>query len=410
MHAACYCFRRIRGVSFYLVPFRLTQPQPKKNRCCHARPAYEAFIPVPWVGGLVLSSGARLYPSDLSWIDKLSWTGATPSMYWNPFPSAQGLYNVMVNCFCPSSPSYTSGSEGRFREPPLCVDLDGTLIASDTLADSFCLMVRQNPLTALLALFWLLHGWPRLKDEMMARTRLPVACLPWRFDVLDYLQQERRSGRTLLLVTASGQRIGEEVAVATGLFDEVIGSAQGEGLRGRHKAQYLVQRFGSKGFDYIGDCRADVAVWAQARKGLIVGNRRLVRKARAVTDVKTIFSTPSVKLAAWFEAAGISPWLFLFIPMYFGMEKAGGALVLCIGSVAFNFLDDLMAISSDRMNPARRHRPFASGRLPVLSGVLFCGILLLVAAVIVLQFPWLWRCTFGACAALRLALLFALNR
>ncbi len=267
-------------------------------------------------------------------------------------------------------------------------------------------MVRQEPSTAWLAPVWLLSGWPRLKDEIVARTRLPVRHLPWRPEVLDYLRKEREAGRTLLLVTASAQRIADEVAAQTGLFDEVIGSASGEGLLGVHKAQRLVERFGPRGFDYMGDARADLAVWAQARKALVVGNGRLVRKARAVAEVEAVFTAPRARRSAWLEAIGVLPWLCLLLVLIPGWEATMAALVFFLGSIAFALLDGVMSISSDRADPERRRRPFASGRLPVLPAVCLCGWLLPGVALAALKLPGIWGVAFGAYAALRLTLPF----
>ena len=41
---------------------------------------------------------------------------------------------------------------------PLCVDLDGSLIHSDLLLESFLLLIKQNPLYVFIAPVWLLRG------------------------------------------------------------------------------------------------------------------------------------------------------------------------------------------------------------------------------------------------------------
>ena len=52
---------------------------------------------------------------------------------------------------------------------PLAVDLDGTLIASDSLAESALLLIKQKPWYVLRMLFWLLRGRRKLKAEIGAR-------------------------------------------------------------------------------------------------------------------------------------------------------------------------------------------------------------------------------------------------
>ena len=54
------------------------------------------------------------------------------------------------------------------------------------------------------------------------------------------------------------------------LFDDVISSDGQSNLKGRAKAQALIERFGEKGFDYIGDDRSDLPVWEAASRVMTV--------------------------------------------------------------------------------------------------------------------------------------------
>ncbi len=44
----------------------------------------------------------------------------------------------------------------------------------------------------------------------------------------------------------------------------------GVNLKGAAKAAALVERFGEGGFDYVGDTRADLPVWAKAQDAWVV--------------------------------------------------------------------------------------------------------------------------------------------
>lgn len=44
---------------------------------------------------------------------------------------------------------YASAAQDGAAEVPLCVDLDGTLVKSDTLVDAVLLLVRQQPASPL---------------------------------------------------------------------------------------------------------------------------------------------------------------------------------------------------------------------------------------------------------------------
>ena len=79
----------------------------------------------------------------------------------------------------------------------LCVDLDGTLVKSDTLVDSVLLLVRTHPLQAALAPLWLRGGKAAFKAQLASRVTLDVSHLPWNRQLLDYLAGQHAMGRKL---------------------------------------------------------------------------------------------------------------------------------------------------------------------------------------------------------------------
>ena len=104
---------------------------------------------------------------------------------------------------------------------PLCVDLDGCLVRSDLLVESFLLLVGRRILYLFLAPFWLLSGKARLKAELAQRAVPDPQTLPYHEPFLNWLRSERDGGRELWLCTASNHRIAEAVANHLGLFTEV---------------------------------------------------------------------------------------------------------------------------------------------------------------------------------------------
>ena len=93
-------------------------------------------------------------------------------------------------------------------ERPLCVDLDGTLVKSDTLVDSLLLLVRSRPLDALKTPLWALRGKANLKREVTARVTLNVEHLPYNRPLLEYLMAQRGEGRKTLSRHWRGLRPG----------------------------------------------------------------------------------------------------------------------------------------------------------------------------------------------------------
>ena len=59
-------------------------------------------------------------------------------------------------------------------ERPLCVDLDGTLVKSDTLVDSLMVLARRQPTAVLRAPLWAMQGKAQLKSQVTSRVALDV--------------------------------------------------------------------------------------------------------------------------------------------------------------------------------------------------------------------------------------------
>ena len=95
---------------------------------------------------------------------------------------------------------------------PLCVDLDGTLVKSDTLADSVCVLARTHPWDLLRLPGWLMRGKAVLKREVSSRAPLDVAHLPYNEALIVYLREQAASGRPLYLSTGADQHVADAVA------------------------------------------------------------------------------------------------------------------------------------------------------------------------------------------------------
>src|SRR6202012_135203 len=94
-------------------------------------------------------------------------------------------------------------------ERPLCVDLDGTLVKSDTLMDSLLLLIRSRPLDTLRFPLWLLRGKAAVKAEVGSRVSLDVRHLPYNRALIEFLEVERGEGRKLYLATGADQQLAE---------------------------------------------------------------------------------------------------------------------------------------------------------------------------------------------------------
>ena len=93
-------------------------------------------------------------------------------------------------------------------ERPLCVDLDGTLVKSDTFVDSLMVLARRHPLAFLRTPFWALKGKAHLKSQVASLVTLDVAHLPYNRPLLNYLRDEHAAGRKLYLATGADRVAG----------------------------------------------------------------------------------------------------------------------------------------------------------------------------------------------------------
>ena len=252
---------------------------------------------------------------------------------------------------------------------PLVVDLDGTLCRTDTLWETFFAAWRMCWWLPLVAPFWLIAGRARLKSRLSEIALPMINSLPWNESVIDALIAARASGRKCVLATAANERIANACAAELGLFDEVIASSDRKNLKGRTKADQLVSRFGVGGFDYIGDSRADVPVWANAAKKYSVSSL-LPLGGERLGAVKLESS-----MAAWIRLLRVRHWVknvlvFVAPVAAHSWANAAGWQAVALTFVAFcavcsgvYVLNDLFDLASDRTHPSKRKRPLASGVL-----------------------------------------------
>ncbi len=263
---------------------------------------------------------------------------------------------------------------------PLCIDLDGTLIRSDLLIESALALLKTNPLFLFLFPLWLLRGRANLKREIARRVQLDAVTLPYDARVLTLLRAQNLRPR--VLCTASDHLLADAVAQHLGLFDEVIASDGTRNLSGDIKAAMLVQRYGERGFDYAGNETKDLAIWKWARLAFVVnGDRRLDSRVKKQCDVAQVMPRERPGLHAWLGALRPHQWLkntLVFVPplaAHLVMQPAVVArslaafAIFSICASGVYLLNDLFDLASDRRHPRKRKRPFASGQLPLTTGM-----------------------------------------
>jgi 4-hydroxybenzoate polyprenyltransferase/phosphoserine phosphatase len=287
-------------------------------------------------------------------------------------------------------------------ERPLCVDLDGTLVKSDTFVDSLMVLARRQPGAFMRAPFWAMKGKAHVKSQVASLVTLDVVHLPYNRPLLDYLRDEHAAGRKLYLATGADRVLARKVAAHLGIFEEVLASDGAVNLIGRNKLQHLEQRFAADGFDYIGNALPDLPLLQGAQEAMVANpdlRLNLALKSRNVA-VSRKFEDRSHLLAALAKALRVHQWaknLLVFLPLLLAHSFRNATSVLAAVAAFFCFsltasatyiFNDLLDLESDRVHLHKRKRAFAAGNLSVASGM---GIALTLATVALITAAYLPR-------------------
>ncbi|MFM0178355.1 UbiA family prenyltransferase [Paraburkholderia aspalathi] len=311
------------------------------------------------------------------------------------------------------------------RSRPLVVDLDGTLIRSDVLIESGFAYLKASPHRFYEPLLWLAReGKPGLKARLAGATNVDVAVLPYDATVLEWLKAERKSGRTLILATASHERYAQAISAHLGLFDKTFASNENVNLSAHKKREKLVAEYGEKGFDYAGNSHDDIAVWQSADRAYVVNpSNGVERAARKIGNVERVIETRAPSAKTWAKSLRLHQWLknlLIFVPLLAGHKLSSPDLAiaaivafltfgLCASSVYL--LNDLLDLEDDRHHPVKRRRPLASGALPLTWGLgLFPVLLVGSFAIAWLFLPWRFSVVLFGYYALTLAYSMYLKR
>ena len=267
------------------------------------------------------------------------------------------------------------------QRPVLCVDLDGSLLATDMLWESMLLAVKSRPSLLLIFPFWLLRGKAYLKRKIAERVKVNAAALPYRSDILSFLVREKKAGRKIVLTTASDMSLVLPIAQHIGVFDDVIASDGRLNLKGTVKQKILEDRYGRKQFDYLGDSAADLAVWESANAALLVEpSNGTLKRALRIATVERVFHGKVNPLLAVVKALRCNQWsknLLIFVPLLTSHEISELGLVvkaviafvaMCFCASSIYIINDFLDVEADRQHPKKRFRPFAAGTLSIPAG------------------------------------------
>ena len=265
----------------------------------------------------------------------------------------------------------------------LCVDLDGTLVKSDTLVDSLLVLARTHPARFFAAPFYVLRGRAAFKAWVTDSVLLRIEHLPYNRKVVEFIRGQRNLGRSIYVATGADERLAERVAAHLGLFVGVLGSKGTTNLTGRKKLDRIRTEFGGGAYDYIGNDVPDLPLMACAAESMVANPtlrlrlelwRRGIRPARIFIDRRGA-------LISVIRALRVRRWaanLLVFLPLVLSQAAAparvlSGFLAFCCFSLAASstyIVEGLLNVEADRSDSKKSLRPFAAGDLSPFVGLM----------------------------------------
>lgn len=276
---------------------------------------------------------------------------------------------------------------------PLCVDLDGTLVKSDTLVDSLLVLARRRPALLLALPVKLVRGKAAFKAFVTESISLDVVHLPYNHKLLTFLKDQHRKGREIYLTTGANIELARRVAKHLGIFKDVLGSGGDLNLTGEHKLDRLRSSLGPREFDYIGNASADLPLLRHSKQPMVANPSIVLRAQLRSRKIRPAmeFEERIHPAAALIRAMRPHQWvknLLILAPILLShtitrSPLIAGILAFCSYSLAASgtyIINDLLDAESDRHHAEKRRRPFAAGDLSPVAG-LGAAILLFVLAV-----------------------------
>jgi 4-hydroxybenzoate polyprenyltransferase/phosphoserine phosphatase len=283
----------------------------------------------------------------------------------------------------------------------LCVDLDGTLVLTDTLWESLLQILFKKPLAFFPILLSLTQGKARFKSTVARHASLHADSLPYREDLLSYLQEQKSAGRRLALVTAAHQSIADAVATHIQLFEVVLGSSEEVNLSGEEKGRALVRLYGDAAFSYAGNSATDLKVWKHGAAAIPVSAPASVVNRIGIRIEKNFPPQRRTALRTLFNALRIHQWvknLLALVPIFTAgafldlnsmLKGFWAVLALSLAASAQYLLNDLLDLDSDRKHYSKKRRALAACDLPIPLGLLLVPVLLSGTALIAwFQHSW----------------------
>lgn len=281
----------------------------------------------------------------------------------------------------------------HMTDRPLLVDLDGSLLKTDSLIELLLLAIKSNILILLLVPFWILKGKAVLKKALFERAIINIESLPYNDKVITYLENQHQNGRRIILCTGTWYKLAQKIKEHFNWIDDYKATDDTKNLTGKNKQDWAIKTFEVNGYDYLGNSNVDIPVWETAHSCIVVGTSRLRDKCDKNKEihVEEFIKANDFSIRTWLKALRIHQWAkngLLLIPIFTAHKFYEYELVIdtLLGFLSFGIcasatyiINDLLDLEADRAHSNKRNRPFASGSLDLESGILVSILLLSIS-------------------------------
>lgn len=273
---------------------------------------------------------------------------------------------------------------------PFVTDLDHTLIQTDCFQEALITFAKNRPFELWKLFFWMFQGKARLKFNVFSQVNIDINHFPIQKETLHLCKQAHAEGKPVIVATATLQTTANVLKERFPWISEVIGSTETINLTGQKKADALIARFGSKGYDFISDHKRDFEAWEHCNQGYFIGTKKPSWLKKISSPIEYI-SIKRNSVDRILKMMRPTQWVkngLIFVPalmnhQFFDLELwqllGLSALAFCATASFVYILNDLLDMSSDRLHHSKRLRPLAAGEISIPLGLSLAFGLLFVA-------------------------------
>jgi 4-hydroxybenzoate polyprenyltransferase len=269
------------------------------------------------------------------------------------------------------------------------VGLDDSLLKTDLLLEKLVVLLAKQPWHVISLLGVLFRGPLALKKWLHRNVSLDYSTLPIRQEVVEQVKSAKLRGERTLLLSASLQEDVEGVSSVLNIFDESVGSQQ-KNFKGREKTDYLFKNYPESHKTYVGNSFSDLEVWSRCEKIVAINPSTLIhqkiksfrKETHIISDqkdlvfaiLKQLRTHQWVKNLLVFIPAFAAHRFFEFLPWWLSLRAF---IAFSLSASAVYVFNDLCDLLHDRAHSSKKHRPLASGKLPLKIGVILIPMCLL---------------------------------